>query len=188
MRDIAESAGLALGATYYYFKTKDEIVLDFYRQTCVSHHDDCRVFFAKTTSLQERLEFLIRAKLQQWKPNREFLSVIARAGIDSSSALSPFSPETTEIRDEAIEIFREALEGTSGVPAYLLDYLPKLLWLYQLGIILFWINDRSRDQKKTDVLLDRTLTIILRLVSLARLPLMRTITKSTLGLVDELWK
>lgn len=33
MRTIAKKAGLAVGAYYYHFKTKEEIVLEFYRIT-----------------------------------------------------------------------------------------------------------------------------------------------------------
>src|SRR5262252_4244479 len=32
MRDIAAKAGVALGGAYYYFSSKDAIVLEFYRQ------------------------------------------------------------------------------------------------------------------------------------------------------------
>src|SRR5580704_3913480 len=34
MRDIAEEAGVATGAAYYYFPSKDAIVIDFYRRSC----------------------------------------------------------------------------------------------------------------------------------------------------------
>jgi AcrR family transcriptional regulator len=34
MRDIAEEAGVATGAAYYYFPSKEAIVLDFYRRSC----------------------------------------------------------------------------------------------------------------------------------------------------------
>ena len=34
MRDIAEKAGVATGAAYYYFPSKDAIVMDFYRRSC----------------------------------------------------------------------------------------------------------------------------------------------------------
>ena len=34
MSDIAEKAGVATGAAYYYFPSKDAIVMDFYRRSC----------------------------------------------------------------------------------------------------------------------------------------------------------
>ena len=33
MREISKQANVALGATYYYFKSKDAIVMEFYAQT-----------------------------------------------------------------------------------------------------------------------------------------------------------
>ena len=34
MRDIAKEAGVAIGAAYYYYPSKDAIVMDFYRRSC----------------------------------------------------------------------------------------------------------------------------------------------------------
>ena len=34
MRDFGQDAGVALGAAYYYFTSKDAIVMDFYRRSC----------------------------------------------------------------------------------------------------------------------------------------------------------
>src|ERR1700692_3733185 len=34
MRDIAGKAGVATGAAYYYYRSKDAIVVDFYRRSC----------------------------------------------------------------------------------------------------------------------------------------------------------
>ena len=38
--------------------------------------------------------------------------------------------------------------------------LPRISWLFQMGIILFWFYDRSPKQTRTDRLLDRSLDLI----------------------------
>lgn len=188
MRDIAAQTGMSLGSTYYYFATKEEIVLAFYEKGCAEHIRSCEAFFETTADLRGRIEHVIRSKLDEWRPYREFIRVLTRTGIDSESPVSPFSPATAGIRADAIRLFERALEGASGVPSSLRAHLPRLLWLYQLGIVLFWVNDRSPDQRKTALLVDRSLAVLLRLVRMASLPLMGAVVRPVLQTIDELWK
>ena len=101
--------------------------------------------------------------------------------------LSPFSEQTREIREHDIRFFERALEGsrTPG-PKDLKRHLPRLLWMYQMGIILFWINDGSRGQAKTTVLLERSLDVVTRLIRLSSLPLTGAIRRSVTQLMDTL--
>ncbi len=61
MREIAARAGVATGLAYYYFKSKDAIVLAFYQQA----RDDLAVELdaaQKADRLAARLQALIEAK------------------------------------------------------------------------------------------------------------------------------
>src|ERR1700683_5836139 len=60
MRDIAEEAGVATGAAYYYFPSKDAIVMDFYRRSCDEMQRQIEEALKNTTGLEERLCELIR--------------------------------------------------------------------------------------------------------------------------------
>ncbi len=63
---------------------------------------------------------------------------------DPDSPLSPFSPESEHARVEAISVHRSVLAGTkTKVPAELRDILPELMWLSQMGLVLYWIFDRT---------------------------------------------
>ena len=53
-----------------------------------------------------------------------------------------------------------------------------------MGIILFWINDSSKKQSKTQALLNESLDVVIRLIKLARLPLTRPIRKKVIQLMD----
>ena len=55
-----------------------------------------------------------------------------------------------------------------------------------MGIILFWINDSSPRQAKTDALLDKSLDVVTRLIKLSRLPLTRPIRRMVTQLMDTL--
>ena len=41
MRGIAERAGVATGAAYYYYASKDAIVMDFYERACDQMQKSC---------------------------------------------------------------------------------------------------------------------------------------------------
>jgi hypothetical protein len=88
------------------------------------------------------------------------------------------------MREESIEEFRLALQGSNvRIPKDLQPELPALLWLYQMGMILFWIFDDSPKQKRTRTLLDGTLDLIIRLIRLSSLPLMGPVRKRLLNTV-----
>jgi hypothetical protein len=61
--------------------------------------------------------------------------------------------------------------------------LPELLWLYHLGIVLFWVHDRSPDAARTRLLVDRTVQMVARLVRLSRLPVLRPMGRQVVDLV-----
>ena len=63
------------------------------------------------------------------------------------------------------------------VPAGLRSRLPELLWLYSLGIVLYWVHDTSPGCTKTYWLIDLTTPLAERLIRLARLPLLRSMTR-----------
>jgi hypothetical protein len=72
------------------------------------------------------------------------------------------------------------------IPEDLREELPHLLWLYHMGIILFWIHDASRKRRRTYRLIDQTVDLLDKLISVASNPLMRPLRKRALKLVVEL--
>jgi len=183
-RQIARRAGVANGAAYYYFRSKEEMVLAFYLDTQRQMDSLTRAPFAKTRELKARLVAVIELKLRELLPYRTLLTVLFRTAADPKSPISPFGEETRSIRDQSIHLFREALEGSDlRVPADLLPHLPRLLWLYHMGLILFWIHDSSSGQKRTERLMDRSLDLIVRLLRISRFRLLAPLRKTALELL-----
>ena len=148
MREIAAEAGVAIGAAYYYFESKNAIVLAFYdrsRQEMAPLLDEA---VASSRDLKGRLQAMIEVKLHYFLPNRDILAALA-GRTNPADPLSPFSAQTQEIRAADIAVFAQAIaESRTKVSRDLAAHLPQLLWLYQMGIILFWIYDRSPDQQR----------------------------------------
>src|SRR5262245_66555712 len=119
----------------------------------------------------------MRQILINMEPYHQFAGVLFRSAADPHSPLNPFSPESEAVRKESVEWFAEVLKGTR-VPADLETELPELLWLYHMGIVLFWIHDRSAKQVKTRRLMEHTVEIITRLISIESLTLMRYVGNS----------
>ena len=168
MREIAAATGMSVGTAYYYFRSKDELVLAFYKETQEEAAVQNRETIEETTSFDARFKGLLRFKLQQLTHYRNFFVVLVRTGVDPNHPLSPFSPETKEIREAAIELIRETIRGSDiKVDKALSSSLPRLLWLYQMGIIYFWSNDHSPEQRRTHRLLDLSISIILGMFRLS---------------------
>jgi AcrR family transcriptional regulator len=185
MRDIAAKAGVALGGAYYYFSSKEAIVLAFYRDMQEGSHESILEAMAGHKKLKDRLRVVLEKRLELLVPDRKFCDALFRHAPDASDPLSPFSSDTRPIRERAIEHMRVALEGSdTKVPADLKQHLPYLLWLYQMAIILFWLYDRSPRQQRTQALIEKSLGLIVNLLRLSGLPLMKPLRKTVLELVE----
>ena len=64
--------------------------------------------------------------------------------------------------------------------------LPELLWLCSLGIVMFWVHDTSPSCARTYELIDRTVPLADRLVSLSRLPVLRSTLAEVLSIVEDM--
>jgi len=184
MREIAESAGVATGAAYYYFDSKDAIVLAFYDQAQQDMTARLEELLAGSRNLVERLRGILQVKLDYFEPSRRFLGALS-VHTDPNHPLSPFSAQTREIRENDMRFFERAVDSSHvRVPDDLRTYLPRLLWMYQMGMIFFWIYDRSAGQKKTQALIDKSLEVVVRLIKLASLPLTRPLRRMVIDLVE----
>lgn len=185
MRDIAAKAGVALGGTYYYYSSKDAIVLAFYREMQDASTSLVSEGLADKKKLKDRLRAVLEERLKLLEPNRRFCAALFRHAPDSSDPLSPFSEETQLIRNAAVQQMRMALEGGDvKIPPDLKPRLPYLLWLYQMALIMYWLYDRSPNQERTARLMDKSLSLLVNLLRVSALPLMRPLRKTVLELVD----
>ena len=185
MRDIAAKAGVALGAAYYYFSSKDAIVLAFYHELQDSSHELILEALSGRKKLKDRIRCVLDKRLELLAPNRKFCAALFRHAPDGADPLSPFSKETHAIREAAIEHMRIAMEGGEiKVPADVKPRLPYLLWLYQMALIMFWLYDRSPNQERTQRLMEKSLGLLVNLLRVSALPLMKPLRKAALELVE----
>ena len=187
MREIAAEAKVAVGAAYYYFESKDAIVMAFYERSQGEMKADIEAMLDKSRTLEERLRGIITERLDYFAPNRKLLGALS-AHADPEHPLSPFSRETAVIREQDISFFERAIEESKvKLPGNIRPYLPRLLWLYQMGLILFWVYDRSEGQAKTKFLFDKTLKMLLVTLRLAAIPLLRPLHRLAAELLEVVY-
>src|ERR1700682_3754262 len=132
MREIATKAGVALGSAYYYFDSKEALVMAFYEQASREMSVQIEDRLGRSKDLDSRLRAILDVKFEYFAPNRLFLGALSGHAADPMNPLSPFSAETAHIRELDLKHFTTAIEGSRlAAPADLAPYLPKLLWLYQ---------------------------------------------------------
>ncbi len=184
MRDIAAKAGVATGAAYYYYASKNAIVMAFYQRACEEMQPKIATAIDGVSGLESRLRELIRVKFDYFAPDRGVLRALLRNGADPKYPLSPFSTETKDIRDVDIAWFRLILDDCGfRIPRDLMPHLPGVLWFFQMGVIFFWVIDDSPDQARSTRLLELAAKSVTALIRASALPFMRPLRKGAVKLI-----
>src|SRR5689334_6217642 len=183
MRAIAQAAGLSVGNAYYYFPSKDHLVQEFYKQVQDDHLAACSAGLTTTTAFADRLHVAVSTGIATMAPYHAFAGKFFKTAAEPGSPLSPFSDESEPARDRSVAIFRTVVDGSAArFDDDLRKELPELLWLGYVGVTLYWVHDTSPEQAKTQLLVDRAVPLVDRLVSLSRMRILRPITAEVLAL------
>ncbi len=188
IRDIAKSAKVATGATYYYFPSKEAIVAAYYDHVQITHEAKVRELILGTTDLRERLGIVIHSKLDILKDDRKFLGALFRYAGEPDHPLSVFGKGTKSQRAHSVGIFREAIADI-GITDELRQLLPWALWMMHLGAILFFIYDESEEQRRTHALVNGVLDLVTQFLKLTSVPVIRAFLQpfqgKMLGILKE---
>ena len=131
-----------------------------------------------------RMTGVLRTWLDVAAPYHEFAGTFFKTAADPKSPLSPFSAESRPAREASVDVFRRVVEGSDlKLPADIKAELPELLWLMEMGIVLFWVHDDSDDLRRTKALIDRSVPLVDRLLRLTRIPGVRGVVNDVVGLI-----
>jgi AcrR family transcriptional regulator len=187
MRAVATEAGVSVGNAYYYFDSKEHLIQGFYDR---AQHDH-RAALLPLLETKKTLEQRVIASLDTWitvmEPYRAFAMSFFRNAADPGSPLSPFSTESGTSRAASIELWNLVVEGAEDhVPDLVRDALPELLWLFSMGNVLFWVNDRSDRAVASRLLVLRLAPVLVRVVHLADIPALEATVKDITSLIGDL--
>ncbi|MBI2755873.1 MAG: TetR/AcrR family transcriptional regulator [Chloroflexi bacterium] len=147
LRDVAAEAGVSVGLLYRYFPSKRAVVLALY--------DDLSARYAvQAQQMQrgrwrDRFLYALTTSLGVLEPHRGTLSALVPVLVgDAEEGL--FAPGTAFSRLRVQAVFVEAVGGATDAPrGPLAPALGRMLYLLHLAGLLWWLLDRSPDQRAT---------------------------------------
>jgi AcrR family transcriptional regulator len=185
MRDLAAAAGASLGSAYYYFPSKEAIIQAYYDDVQAEHARRVSAALAeKYLDFEGRLRAAFHAKLDILQGDRKLLGALFRYTGEPHHPLSALSEGTRTNRQQSMSVFRTAI-GEQRLPDDILSILPAALWALHMGVILYFIYDESSGQQRTRRLVDGLLTLLVRVLSLAKLAILRPVRGSVLVLLRD---
>jgi AcrR family transcriptional regulator len=165
MRDVAKRASTSLGAAYYYFPSKEALVLAHWQTQADEHERRARAAFAETNDLAERIRALLRIRLDLMKGDRPLLVGLFRGIADVDSPVSVFSKDTADLRERGMRLLDEAID-VGSVPEDLRQSAVLGLWILELALVLYFIHDESPEQQRTRRLSDGAVDLLVPLLPL----------------------
>ncbi len=186
MRAIAKEAGVSVGNAYYYFGSKEALIQAYYDELQEAHAAACRAVLAAEKDFAPRLLGVLKARVDTMVPYHEFAGKFFKFAAEPTSPLNPFSAESGPSRNSAVEIYREVVDGSNlKVDKEFRKELPELLWLYSMGIVLYWVHDNSPGCRKTYLLVERTVPLVNRMVSMSRIPGFKSVTRELVDIIRD---
>jgi AcrR family transcriptional regulator len=151
LRDVADRAGVSVGLLYRYFPSKRALVLALYDELSADYAQQAASM--PNGTWRERSLFALGTSLRVLGPHRTVLSALTPVMLTRSDE-GIFAKSTAFSRRRVQATFVQAVSGATDAPAGQLGAaLAHLLYLGHLGVILWWLLDKSPDQRATRSLL-----------------------------------
>ncbi len=184
MRDIGKEVGGAASGAYYYFKSKDAIVLEYYDRVQQEHQALVDPMLGEVKDVSHRIAQIHHLKLDILKHDRRIMGALLRYAGEPDSELSFFGAKTIGLRQACMNLFARAIEDYD-LPADMRAVLPLLLWASHMGVLLYFLYDKSPNQKNTRALVDRGTQLLMNFIKVAKNPLLKPVRRRTLEFVQE---
>ena len=183
LREVAERIGASPALLYRYFPSKRAVVLALY--------DELSEAFAREAVAmpegrwRERFVFAMELSLRILGPHRVSLRALTPTMVGDAEE-GVFAERTSFSRLRVQGVFAAAVAGATDAPKKeVSDALGRLLYLGHLGVILWWLLDRSPEQRATRGLIDLIRQVLPTLALALRLPLTRRFVASANLLFQE---
>lgn len=180
LRDVAKAAGVSVGLLYRYFPSKQAVVIALY--------DELSSAYAREAvgmpggRWRDRFIFALKTSLDVLTPHRVALRALTPVLVgDPDEGI--FSASTAFSRLRVQQVFEHAVVGSSDAPQQpVAAALGRLLYLVHLAVLLWWLLDKSTNQRATGALV----SLIQQLLPSAALTLRVPPVRRFLIAVDEL--
>jgi len=161
MRAIAKEAGIGDATIYNYFPTKESILFAYYEEKLNLCIDKLRKIdkFNEFT-IHEQLQTFFETQLEIFLPDREFIGISFKRIFFSLNQNVEQLDKIQDVFEKIIEdIFNAAIEVKEIPEQVFQKIIYHLLWDYYVGMIIFWLNDKSDQFSDTSIMVDKTLDL-----------------------------
>ena len=169
MRDIAGAADCSLGLAYRYFARKEEFILALYERLTNEFEEE--VSRLPPAPLAKRFASAMQVHLRRLGAHRKTMGALFAAGLAPDSEVAVLGDNVSGIRSRIWRIFERVVTGASDAPKRgQAEQMTTLLYAAHLLFVLFWLQDRSLNQAKTQELLGFAQEMLGRLRPVLGLP------------------
>jgi AcrR family transcriptional regulator len=161
MRTIAKDAGLGEATIYNYFPTKESILFAYYEEKLMSGIENLKKIpeFNKY-NFQEQLQTYFETMLELFLPDREFVALSIRPVFFSISSDFKRLKKSRDLFFSVLDdIFQAAIEVEEIPELYFKEITYQFFWDYFIGMVFYWLKDRSDNFTDTSLLLDKTMDL-----------------------------
>ena len=183
LRDIAKEARVSVGLLYRYFPSKQAVVIALYDQ--LSSDYARRAEEMPRGKWRDRFIFALRASLHVLEPHRTALRALTPVMVgDPEEGI--FAASTAFSRLRVQRVFEAAVTGATDAPiAPLAEALGRLLYLVHLSVLLWWLLDKSANQRATGSLVSLTQQLLPSAAVALRVPPVRRFVIAVDALIRE---
>lgn len=183
LRDVAREAGVSVGLLYRYFPSKQAVVIALY--------DELSSAYARQAAdmppgrWRDRFLFALMTSLRVLEPHRLALRALTPVLVgDPEEGI--FSATTAFSRLRVQQVFEQAVAGGSDAPKPpLAAALGRLLYLAHLGVLLWWLLDKSAHQRATTALVSLVQSLLPSIALTVRLSPVRRFVLGVDALVRD---
>lgn len=169
LRDIAAEAGVSPGLLYRYFSSKEAVLLALHDELSGQHADAAA--HLPQGPWRQRVLHAAKLSLQVLGPQRPVLAALASVLVSRQEG-GLLGGHTSASRQRVQAAFVRAVGEATDAPADPLDCaaLARLGYLAHLTVLLWWLFDRSPQQRATAALLQLAERALPGLALVLRLP------------------
>lgn len=151
LRDIAREAGVSPGLLYRYFPSKRAVVLALYDELSAAYAESATTM--EPGPWRERFLYAVRASLEVLGPQRKALGALSGVLLGfGEDGVFASSTEFSRLRVQTV-FGRAVLEASDAPEQATAEALGRLLYVAHVGLILWWLLDKSPEQRATRDLL-----------------------------------
>lgn len=179
MRAIALRAGVSLSHAYYYFGSKEDIVLELLIALRTEQFELCRAQLDEGNTLEANIRIVFDASVQVMERYHDF-------GPPFLKVLLSRDLENSELTQIEMTLWESVVVGARPLPPLAIRHdLPRFLWLLSRQVFSAWAYDNSPNQRRSRALMRSIAPVIGKFAILCRLPVVRSLFEDVLSLMDS---